>query len=428
MSSKIIKKEGTKVELEITISKEKFNNAIDEAFKNNINKFKIPGFRNGKVPKDIVEKTYGEEIMYEEAFNMIADEEYSNAIAEHNLVVVSNPQINITSIGKDKDVIFTVSLHVKPEITLKKYKGLEIKKVNVTITEKDVENELENIKNKNARIITKQDQVVEKNDIANIDFEGFLDKVPFEGGKAEKYDLEIGSNSFIPGFEEQLIGMKAGEEKEITTTFPKDYGNKDLAGKDTIFKIKLHEVKQKEVSSLDDEFAKDVSEFDTLEEYKQSLKQELQNKKEASAKAEKEAQTIEKLTENVEVDIPEPMIEKQIELIMSDVEQNLSYQGLDLNKYMELSNIKEDELKAQFRDNAIKDIKLKLALEYIQKKEDLTVDEKEIDKKIEELSNTYGKKEEADSLKNNAQVREYMQNQLKQEKVLEFIISNTIEK
>lgn len=428
MSSKIIKKEGTKVELEITISKEKFNNAIDEAFKNNSNKFKIPGFRNGKVPKDIVEKTYGEEIMYEEAFNMIADEEYSNAIAEHNLVVVSNPQINITSIGKDKDVIFTVSLHVKPEITLKKYKGLEIKKVNVTITEKDVENELENIKNKNARIITKQDQVVEKNDIANIDFEGFLDKVPFEGGKAEKYDLEIGSNSFIPGFEEQLIGMKAGEEKEITTTFPKDYGNKDLAGKDTIFKIKLHEVKQKEVSSLDDEFAKDVSEFDTLEEYKQSLKQELQNKKEASAKAEKEAQTIEKLTENVEVDIPEPMIEKQIELIMSDVEQNLSYQGLDLNKYMELSNIKEDELKAQFRDNAIKDIKLKLALEYIQKKEDLTVDEKEIDKKIEELSNTYGKKEEADSLKNNAQVREYMQNQLKQEKVLEFIISNTIEK
>lgn len=428
MSSKIIKKEGTKVELEITISKEKFNNAIDEAFKNNSNKFKIPGFRNGKVPKDIVEKTYGEEIMYEEAFNMIADEEYSNAIAEHNLVVVSNPQLNITSIGKDKDVIFTVSLHVKPEITLKKYKGLEIKKVNVTITEKDVENELENIKNKNARIITKQDQVVEKNDIANIDFEGFLDKVPFEGGKAEKYDLEIGSNSFIPGFEEQLIGMKAGEEKEITTTFPKDYGNKDLAGKDTIFKIKLHEVKQKEVSSLDDEFAKDVSEFDTLEEYKQSLKQELQNKKEASAKAEKEAQTIEKLTENVEVDIPEPMIEKQIELIMSDVEQNLSYQGLDLNKYMELSNIKEDELKAQFRDNAIKDIKLKLALEYIQKKEDLTVDEKEIDKKIEELSNTYGKKEEADSLKNNAQVREYMQNQLKQEKVLEFIISNTIEK
>lgn len=428
MSSKITKTEGAKIELEITVSKEKFNQTLDEAFKKNSSKFKIPGFRNGKVPRNVVEKTYGEGVLYDEAFDIIAEAEYVKAVKENDLDVVSHPEVNIKEIGKDKDLVFIITLYVKPEIKLKKYKGLEIEKVNTKITEKDVNEELEKIRNKNARMIIKEEGVVENTDIVNINFEGFLNGVPFEGGKAEKYDLEIGSNSFIPGFEEQLIGMKAGEEKEIKTTFPKDYNNADLAGKDTIFKIKLHEIKKKELATLDDEFAKDVSEFETLKEYTKSVKEQLQKSKEISAKAERETKATAKLIENVEVDIPEPMIEHKIEHMISDFEQNLTYQGLSIDKYMEILNLKEEDLKAQFKENAIKDIKLQLALEFIQKAEEIQVSDKEIDEKVEELSKTYGKTDNAENLKKNASVREYMDTQLKQEKVLELLVSNVIEK
>jgi len=426
MSVEIVKKEKSKVELKFTVSSEKFNVALDTAFKKNAGKFKIAGFRNGKVPRNVIEKMYGEGVMYDEAFNIVADEEYVKAIEEHKLDVVSHPEVAIESIGKDKDLVYTITVYVKPEIKLEKYTGFEIEKVETEVTDADVEHELHHVQEKNARIVTKEEGVVEEGDIANIDFEGFLDGVAFDGGKAEKYDLEIGSHSFIPGFEEQLVGMKVGDEKDITTTFPENYGNADLAGRETIFKIKLHEVKKKELPAIDDEFAKDVSEFNTLDEYKADLKTKLQTTKAAQAKAERETKAMDKLIEAVEVEIPEPMIDHQIEHMIHDFEQNLSYQGLTLDKYMEILNMKEEDIKAQFRDNAIKDIKLKLAIEYIEKNESVEVSEEDINARLEELSAMYGK--DAESFKQNPNVIEYMKVQLKQEKIIALVVNSVIEK
>lgn len=426
MSAKITKKENSKVELEFTVSKEKFNEALDQAFKKNAGKFKIAGFRNGKVPRNVVEKMYGEGVMYDEAFNIVADEEYIKAIEENNLEVVSHPEVDIKAIGKDKDLEFTITVYTKPDVKISKYLGLEISKVNSEVTAEDIEHELEHIQEKNARIVNKEDGSVEEGDIAVIDFEGFLDGVPFEGGKAEKYELTIGSHSFIPGFEEQIVGMKAEENKDIETTFPEDYGNKELAGKETIFKIKLHEIKRKELPVIDDEFAKDVSEFNTLEEYKADLKEKLKSGKEAKAKAQKETEVMDKLVEQVDVELPEPMVDHEIEHMIGDFEQNLAYQGLTLDKYLEILNMQEADLKAQFRDNAVKSIKMKLALEYVIKKENIEVTKEDIDAKIEELCAIYGK--DATSFENNQNVVEYVRAQLKQEKVIKVMVDSAIEK
>ena len=279
MSVEIKKLENSKVTMDFKVSKEDFNKALDEAFAKNVKNFKIPGFRNGKVPRNVVEKTYGEGVLYDEAFSIAAEKEYEEAIKANDLFVVSRPEVDIKEIGKDKDLEFTITVYVKPEVEIKDYKGIEIEKVSEKVTAEDVKKELENIQDKNARILTVEDGEVKNKDIAVIDFEGFLDGVAFEGGKAEKYELEIGSGNFIPGFEEQIIGMKNGEEKDINVTFPEEYHNADLAGKAVVFKIKLHEIKRKELPKLDDDFAKDISEFDTFEEYKKSVKARLEETK-----------------------------------------------------------------------------------------------------------------------------------------------------
>lgn len=426
MSVKITKLEGSKIKLEFNVEKEKFNAALDEAFRKNSGKIKMPGFRNGKVPRNVIEKTYGESVFFDDAFNIVAEKEYIAAIEENSLEVVSHPEVNIDEIGKDKDLIFSIEVYTKPEAKLKKYKGLEIEKVNTEITEDDVNAELDNIRNRNARLVAKEDGAVENGDIANIDFEGFLDGVAFDGGKAEKYDLEIGSGSFIPGFEEQLVGMKVGDEKDITTTFPENYGNADLAGKETIFKIKLHEIKKKELPALDDEFAKDVSEFDTLEEYTKSVKERLEKSKETTAKAEKETKAVDALCENVEVEIPEPMVHNQIHQMIHEFEQNLAYQGMTLEQYKQILNIDDKALHEQFEASAIKDIKLKLALEVILKEENLEVTMDEINARIDELATTYGN--DAEPLKKNPNVINYMTEKLRQEKAIEVVVSNVVEK
>lgn len=425
MSVKVTKKENSKVELEFVVSKERFNEALDEAFKKNSGKFKIAGFRNGKVPRNVVEKMYGESVMYDEAFNIVADEEYVKAVTENNLEVVSHPEVEIKAIGKDKDLEFTVVVYVKPEIELKQYKGLKIEKVETEVTDADVEHELGHVQDKNARIVTKEG-AVEDGDIAVIDFEGFLDGVAFEGGKAEKYELGIGSHSFIPGFEEQIVGMKSEEEKDINVTFPEDYGNTDLAGKEVVFKIKLHEVKKKELPAIDDEFAKDVSEFNTLEEYKADIKEKLKTSKEAQAKAEKETRTMDKLVEQVEVTLPEPMVDHEIEHMVKDFEQNLQYQGLTLDRYLEILNMSMDDLKDQFRDNAVKSIKMNLAMEYVIKAENIEVTDEDVNAKIEELASVYGR--EADNFKNNPNVANYLTAQLKQEKAIKVLVDSVTEK
>ena len=427
MSVEVKKLENSKVTMEFKVSKEDFNKALDEAFAKNAKHFKIPGFRNGKVPRNVIEKTYGEGVLFDEAFNIAAEKEYEEAIKANDLFVVSRPEVDIKEIGKDKDLEFTISVYVKPEVEVKDYKGIEIEKVSEEVTEEDLNKELEMIQDKNARIITAQDSEVQNKDIAVIDFEGFLDGKAFDGGKAEKYELEIGSGSFIPGFEEQIIGMKVGEEKDITTTFPEEYHSAELAGKETIFKIKLHEIKRKELPALDDEFAKDISEFDTFEEYKKSVKERLETSKKSMAKAERENKVIDKLADKVTIEIPESMIEMEIDNMVHNFESNLAYQGITLEQYMQMLNVDMDAIKAQFRDNAVKQVKIRLAMESIAKQEKIEATAEEIDKKIDELSAQYGDGS-SDSLKSNENARQYMKGRIEEEKLLEVLVSNAVEK
>ena len=427
MSVKIEKLEGSKVKLDFTVESAKFNEALDHAFKENSGKVKMPGFRNGKVPRNVIEKTYGDNVLFEEAFGILAEKEYMAAVIENNLEVVSEPRLaKMDKLSKTEDIVFSIEVFVKPEAKLKKYKGLTIEKVNTEVTDADVDAELETIRNKNARIVAKEEGAVENGDIANIDFEGFLDGVAFDGGKAEKYDLEIGSGSFIPGFEEQIVGMKVGEEKDITTTFPEEYGNQDLAGKETIFKIKLHEIKKKELPALDDEFAKDVSEFDTLAEYKNSLKEKLAKNKETQAKAERESKAVEALIKELDVEIPEVMIHNQIHNMIHEFEQNLAYQGMTLDQYMEILNIDHKALHDQFEEPAVRDIKLNLAMEEVVKAENVEVTDEEVIAKVEELCAAYG--QDATSMKENENVKGYMRTKLKQEKAMNVVVENVKEK
>ena len=427
MSVEVKKLENSKVTMEFKVAKEDFNKALDEAFAKNSKNFKIPGFRNGKVPRKVIEKTYGEGVLYDEAFNIAAEKEYEEAIKANDLFVVSRPEVDIKEIGKDKDLEFTITVYVKPEVEIKDYKGIEIEKVSEKVTAEDVKKELENIQDKNARILTVEDGEVKNKDIAVIDFEGFLDGKTFEGGKAEKYELEIGSGSFIPGFEEQIIGMKKDEEKDINVTFPAEYHSSDLAGKAVVFKIKLHEIKRKELPKLDDDFAKDISEFDTFEEYKKSVKSRLEETKKNMAKAERENKIIEKLAEKVTVEIPESMIDMEIDTMIRNFEGNLAYQGISLEQYMQMLNTDMNALRTQFKGNAIKEIKVRLAMESVAKQEKVEATDEEIDKKIEELSAQYGDGS-ADSLKSNENARHYMGERIKEEKLLDVLVKNAVEK
>ena len=314
MSCKVEKtKNANEVKLEITVKAEKFDEAIKKVYFKSAKYFNIPGFRKGKAPMNIVEKYYGKEIFYEDAFNEVAGEALDEAVKENKLEVVSRPDIEVTQIGKGKDLIFTAIMQTKPEAELGKYKGIEIKKVEYNVSDEDIEHELGHMQEHNSRLITIEDRPVEKGDIATIDFEGFVDGKAFEGGKAEGHDLEIGSNTFIPGFEDQVIGMKIDEEKDINVKFPDEYFSKDLAGKDATFKVKVHEIKKKELPKLDDEFAKDVSEFDTLKELKEDIKNKQQKQNEEKAKYETQDAVIKALCENVKVDIPSGMVEMEID-------------------------------------------------------------------------------------------------------------------
>ena len=328
MSSKVEKtKNANEVKLEITIEADKFVNAIKKVYFQNAKYFNIPGFRKGKAPQNIVEKYYGKEIFYEDAFNEIAGEEYEKAIDENKLDVVSKPQIDIVKMEKGQDLVFTAVVQTKPEVTLGKYKGIEIEKIEYNVKAEDIKKELEQMQEKNARMVSVETPV-EKGNTAVIDFEGFVDGEAFEGGKAENHSLEIGSNTFIPGFEDQIIGMKIDEEKEINVKFPDEYFSKDLAGKDAMFKVKVHEIKKKELPKLDDEFAKDVSEFDTLQELKDSIKERLEKQNKDREKYEKEDAVIKVVTSEMKVDIPSGMIEVEIDNMAKDMEQRMSYQGV----------------------------------------------------------------------------------------------------
>ena len=428
MNVKVDKQENSKVVLEFTMDKETFEKELDKAFHKNAKYFKVPGFRNGKVPRNVVEKVYGEGVLYETVIEDNVDDEYRKAVEDNKLEVVSKPELDVKQIGKGKDLIYTVTLFVKPEATVKKYKGLEVKKIDSKVSKKEVDAAIESDRQKNARVVSVDDRDLQKDDISTIDFEGFVDGVAFEGGKAENFELTIGSGQFIPGFEDQLIGMKIGEEKEINVTFPKEYHAENLAGKPAMFKVKLISIKSKILPELDDEFAKDVSEFETLADYRKDVEKKVKKQKEESAKNQKEIAVIDKLVENTEVVIPESMIDDEVESMSNQFASSLAYQGLDLKTYCMYMNTTEEEFKKNLRPEAEKNVKLKLALDAIEKLEDIKVEAKEIDEKIDELKKQYGSENTNDDLNKNENVRHYMEEKIKQDKLMKIIVDSAIEK
>ena len=417
-----IKDKANEVKLEFTVEAQKFEEAIQDVYKKNAKYFNIPGFRKGKAPFKMVEKAYGIQIFYEDAFNEIAGEAYVKGLEDNKIEAVSKPEIDIKQIEAGKDLIFTAVVQTKPEVTLGAYKGIELKKVEYNVTDKDVEHELEHIAEHNARLVAVEDRPVEKGDTVVIDFEGFVDGKAFEGGKAENHELEIGRGKFIPGFEDQIVGMKIDEDRDIKVTFPEEYPAKELEGKEATFKIKLHEIKKKELPEINDEFAKDASEFDTLEDWKKSIREKQEKANESKAKFEMEDAAIETVCKNAKVDIPSGMIETQLDNMEKDISSRLNYQGMNLDQYLQMIGKTKKEFRDENKEQAEKQVKTSLVLEAIMKDAKVEVTEEEIDAKIKEMAEMYGQKEE--EVKQNPELRKYVEESLKSEKTIHYIVDN----
>jgi len=423
MNSKVEKTENkNEVKLEITVEASKFDDAMKKVYFKSAKYFNIPGFRKGKAPMNIVEKYYGKEIFYEDAFNEVASEAYDEALKENKVDAVSHPTIDVVQMGKGQDLIFTAVVQTKPDIELGKYKGIEINKIEYNVSDDDINHELGHMQEHNSRLITVDDRAVEDGDITVIDFVGSVDGVEFEGGKADNHELTIGSNTFIPGFEDQIIGMKIDEVKDIKVKFPDEYFSKDLAGKDAVFKVTLHEIKKKELPELDDEFAKDVSEFDTLDELKASIKEKLEAQNADRVKYETEDAVIKAVCEEAKLDIPDGMIHLELDNMIKDMEQRLSYQGLKFDQYLQMMGKTEEEFRKESEPQAIEGIKSRLALEKIIEKEKIEATDKEVDEKLEEMAKSYGKT--ADDFKDNENIKEYIKNGITSEKAIDFLVKN----
>ena len=397
MAVKTQEVEKNLVKLTFEVSREKFEEGINNAYNKNKSKFNIPGFRKGKVTKQIVEKYYTEAVFYDDAINYVLPDAYDEAVKEAGLDVVARPEIDVEEIKKGEPVVFTALVTTKPEVTLGTYKGIKVEKIENTVEDKDVLAELEAVRARNARVISIDDRAVMDKDIAVIDFEGFCDGVAFDGGKGENYELEIGSNTFIPGFEEQVIGAKIGEEIDVNVTFPEEYHAKDLAGKPAVFKVTVHEIKVKQLPELDDDFASEVSEFETLEAYKEDIKKKLEEQAEKKAKQEMENAVIDAVCENATVDIPDAMVETQIDRMINDFAQRLSYQGMSLDMYMQYTQTTMDAMRENFKEQAQKQSKVSLVIEAITNAEGIDVTDEETEEKIIEMSKIYNM--ELDKLK-----------------------------
>ena len=384
------KLETNRYELEIEISKEDFSKAVDKAYRKNIKKISIPGFRRGKAPRAFVEKYYGENIFYEDAINSIYPEAVEEAVKEANLEVINDKiDFDIVEIGKDKGLTFKVALTVKPEVNIQNYKGIEIKAKPVEVTEEEISKELEKQRERNARFIEVTDRAAKDGDIVVIDFKGSVDGVAFDGGEGTNHSLKLGSKQFIEGFEEQIVGHKKNEDFSINVKFPEDYGAKDLAGKDAVFEIKLHEIKEKELPELDDEFVKDISEFDTLKEYKEDVKAKLLESKETESKNDIDNQIIDKVNGLLEAEIPEAMFENKVNEDINDFARRLQSQGLDMKTYMQYTGLDNEKFKKEFRPMAERQVKLRLVLEKISELEKLEPTAQEIENKYKEYAENY---------------------------------------
>ena len=419
--SKVEKTEKNVVEFEFSASGEDFRNAIEKAYKKNVGQIAIPGFRKGKAPRQIVEKYYGSEIFYEDAVNIVLPDAYDKALEEQNIEAVAQPEIDVKSISKEDGVVFTAKVTVKPDFELGQYKGVETKKITHRTTEKDINAEIEKVRERNARQVNIEDRAAELKDTVTIDFEGFCDGVAFDGGKGENFDLTLGSGQFIPGFEEQLVGKNIGEEVEVNVTFPEDYHSEELKGKDAMFKVKINAIKAQELPELDDEFAKDVSEFDTFEEYKADITKKLKEQNKEKAKKELEDKILEIICENTEIDIPEAMFETAVENQIRDFAMQLSYQGLSIEQYAQYTGQTLDAMKEQLRPGAEKQVKTSLILEKIAKVENIEVTDKEVAAELEKMAEQ--SKMKVEDVKKYVSV-ENIKDSKKIEKTVEFLVKN----
>ena len=384
-------------ELQVAISSEEFNKAVEAAYRKNKNKINVPGFRKGKAPRHFIEKLYGEGVFYEEAVNNLYPAAYSAAVDEAGIEPVDRADIEITAVSKEDGVTFKATVTVKPEVEISNYKNIAAVKKEAVVTDEDVAKEIERLRERNARIVDVDDRAVEKGDNVVIDFTGYVDGETFEGGSAEKFPLTIGSNQFIPGFEDQIIGHKIGEEFDITVTFPEDYQAKELQGQSTMFKIKLHEIKTRQLPEVDDEFVKDVSEFDTLDALKEDLKKKLLDRAEKAAQDDFENQLIDTVIGNMTAEIPQCMVENSINEMVQNFEYRLQAQGLDLKTYLQYTGMEMDAFRKTFAEQADKQVKIRLALEKIAQLENIEVSDEELNNHYEELAKNYGM--EAEQLK-----------------------------
>jgi trigger factor len=393
MDVKMEKKENNLVKLEITVEAGKFNEALKKAYFKNAKKFNIPGFRKGKAPMSTIKRHYGEGVFYEDAINFCCEDTYPKAIEENDIKPVDYPQIDVVQIGEGKDFIYSAEVVVYPEVKLGEYNEVEVKEVKYDVTDEEIENSLKQVQSKNARIEEKNDGEIANSDIVTVDFKGFIDGEAFEGGEADDYELEIGSKTFIDTFEEQLVGMKVGDTKEVNVNFPEEYGREDLNGKPAMFNVSIKGIKKKELPNLDDEFAKEVSEFETIEDYKNDIRKKMEESNQAKAKREYEEAVLDVISANAEVEIPEVMIEKEIDLMIKDLEMKLKYQGLDLKTYYQFTNNTEEKVREYMKENAEKRVKTDLVISAISKKENIEVSDEEILEKAKEMAKMYGDKD-----------------------------------
>ncbi|NLC68215.1 MAG: trigger factor [Clostridiaceae bacterium] len=424
MNVKVENVEKNVVRLEIEVDASTFEEGMNKSYRKNAGRFSVPGFRKGKVPRKIVERYYGEQVLYEDAINFICPEAYEQAIKGNNIHPVSEPEIDIVQIGSGQNFIFTAKVTVKPEVELGEYLGIEVKKDEVNVTDEDVEKELKMVAERNARLVNIDDRGIQEGDIAVIDYEGFIDDRPFEGGKAVDYYLEIGSGNFIPGFEEQLAGAKTGDEIEVKVTFPGEYRVEELAGKDATFKVKVKGIKVKEIPAIDDEFAKDVSEFDTIEEYRKDMKNKIIEREELIQKRKIEDEIVKKVVENSKVDIPQVMVDKRIDRVLQELGLSLYYRGLSLESYMKATGKDINKLREEYRDEAYNDVKTQIVLEKIIEVENIAVAEEDLDEEIRKLAGDAKKSyEEYKKLLSDDDI-EYIRRSIQVNKAIEFLVKN----
>ena len=387
--NQILKQENNTVTLKITVGSEAFENACKQAYNKNKGQFNIPGFRKGKATRAVIEKMYGEGIFFEDAIDIVFPEAYRNAVEELKLEVIDRPSLDIEEIGKGKDLVMVINVQVKPEVKLGEYKGIEVKQVSAEVTEEDVEAEIKKMQEQNARMVTVEDRPVSDKDSILLNFCGSVDGVEFEGGKAENYSLVVGSNTFIPGFEEQLIGMNAGDSKDVVVTFPEDYHSEDLKGKEAVFAVEINEIKETQLPHIDDEFVKDTTEFETLEELKNDIRAKAAENKKKSAEDAMKNEVVEKLAENIEVEIPEVMVKNEVDNMLKDFENNLRYQGMDLNTYYQYTGTSKEILEDQMKEDAEKRVRISLAVDAVSKSEGVEATEEDMEAEYKKMADIY---------------------------------------